>query len=333
MPILEQGYEKYRGKVHRHSLRFLSIALAALKRNRRWWVWVLLMLSLLFGSGKEYLFAFIVYVPTVLFKMNPRDIPPFMQALCEHPRFYSDMLSTQSFWALVMGVTVGAGEIAEDLRSGALTFYLGRPVTRLDYVLGKTASVSFVVLLVTLLPLGILFVAQALFEGEWKWVADHAMVIPASLGYCLVLCLFVSGLVLGVSALARRRLWATVSIAGGLIALSVTAAVLAPAVMWTSHSEERQLHRQLQEAKTKEERKAAMERFSDAYEDLGSSSDTAGWKMLSPMASLTAAARDFFGNDLPRNFSGGRHWALVLGIPFLFYLVLWRRVRAVEVVT
>mgnify|MGYP003498401155 CR=1 FL=1 len=59
MPILEQGYEPYRGTVKRSNLRFLSIAAAALRRNRRWYVWVLLLMSLLFGSGKEAIFLFI----------------------------------------------------------------------------------------------------------------------------------------------------------------------------------------------------------------------------------------------------------------------------------
>ena len=333
MPIMDQGYQPYRGAIRRSNLRFLQFTLAALRRNRRWWVWVLLILSLLFGSAKEYFLVFMVYVPEALLNVNPRDIPPFFRALAEHPRFYTDMMSTQSFWALVMGVTVGAGEIAEDLRTGALAFYLGRPVTRFDYVLGKVAAVSAVVMLVTLLPVLVLFTAQALFEGRWGWVTSHAKAIPSAVAYACVLSLFVSGLVLGMSAVARRRLWATVSIAGALIALSVTSWVLAPSSTWTSQSEQRAFHRQVQEARTPEQRRAVNERYDEAFDELGSNADTGGWKVLSPMASLSAAARDLFGNDLPTNFSHGRHWGLVLGVPLLFFGLLWRRVRAVEVVT
>lgn len=333
MPILDQGYQPYRGTLRRSRLRFLQFTFAALKRNRRWWVWLLLVLSVLFGSGKECVFVFIVYVPEALFGVAASEIPTPLRALAEHPRFYTDMMSTQAFWALVLGVTVGAGEIAEDLRTGALTFYLGRPVTRLDYVLGKVAAVSFVVILVTLVPMLLLFSVQALFEGNWKWLSDHAKAIPSALAFTAVLCTFVSGLVLGMSAVARRRLWATVSIAGALIALTVTSWVLAPATAWESHEEQRQFHRQIDEAKTPEQRRALMEKYADAFDDLGSRSETGGWKLLSPLASLAASARDLFGNDLPTNFSHGRHWGLVLGIPLLFFGLLWRRVRAVEVVT
>ncbi len=333
MPILEQGYEPYTGTVRRGNMRFLAVAVAALLRNRRWWVWALLLLSLLFGSAKEYFLVFVVYVPSVLFKADPGSIPNVFHALVEHPRFYTDMMATQSFWALVMGVTVGAGEIAEDLRSGALTFYLGRPVTRLDYVAGKTAAVSFVVFLVSFAPLLLLFLVQALFEGDWSWLSDHWRVLPAAAVFTVLLCFFVSGVVLGMSAVARRRLWATVAIAGSLLALTMTTWVLAPPNSWTARSEARQLEREMDAAKTKEERRAAWQKFSDTLDDLGSGSDTAGWKALSPLASLTAADRDLFGNPVPANFSGGRHWFLVLGVPLFLFFLLWRRVRAVEVVT
>lgn len=333
MPILEQGYEPYTGTVRRGNPRLLAIAKAAILRNRRWWVWILLLLSLLFGSAKEYFLVLVVYVPTAFFGVDPKNINTFFHALTEHERFYSDMMATQAFWALLMGVTVGAGEIAEDLRSGALAFYLGRPVTRLDYVAGKTAAVSFMVFLVSFVPLAFLFCLHALFEADWGWLGAHWRVLPAALAFTIVLSLFVSGVVLGMSAVARRRLWATVAIAGSLLALTVTTWVLAPPNTWTAHSEARQLEREMREAQTKEERHAAMSRFADTMDDLGSGSDTAGWKFLSPIASLAAAGRDLFGNKVPGNFSGGRHWFFVLGVPLLLFGLLWRRVRAVEVVT
>ena len=333
MPILEQGYEPFRGTLKRGRGRFLSIAVAALRRNRRWYVWVLLLLSLLFGSVKEYFLLFMVYVPAALFRVDPNDIPPFFRAFAEHPRFYSDMMSTQAFWALVMGITVGAGEIAEDLRTGGLVFYLGRPVTRLDYILGKVVAVSVAILLVTLLPLTVLFLAQALFEGNWRWIADHWRVIPAATAFAVLLCVFVSGLVLGVSAVARRRLWATVSIAGCLVALWTVAGVRAPPYEWTAEGEQRKVHESIEQAKTKEEYREAMRRFADAHDDLGSGADGAAWRALSPTSSLAACARNLFGSPVPSNFRGGVQWWFALGVPAIFFGLLWRKVRAVEVVT
>jgi hypothetical protein len=200
-------------------------------------------------------------------------------------------------------------------------------------VAGKTTALAAVVAVVTFLPLFLLFLGQALFEGSWSWLGDHLRALPSALAFTAVLSFFVSGVVLGMSAIARRRLWATMAIAGALIALTLTSWVLAPPKAWTAHSEERALRGQMEAAKTREERKAAYAKLDAALDDLGSSADTAGWKALSPIASLTAAARDLFGNELPSNFSGGRHWFMVLGVPALLFLLLWRRVRAVEVVT
>jgi len=332
MPILEQGYEPYRGPVRTGGSRALSIAVNALRRNRRWWVIALLLLSWLFGSVKEYFMVFVCYAPSAFFRQAPGGDAAWLTALANHPNFYSDMMATQTFWAIVMGALVGAGEIAEDLRTGALVFYLGRPVTRLDYVLGKALAVSVPVVLVTVLPVAVLFAAQALFEGTWTWFGDHARVLPAAAAYGLLLSFFVSGFVLGVSAVARRRRWATVSIVAVLLSLGLVAAVLAPSREWTSHREQREARDRILDAKTPEERKAAYQRLSDAVDPLGSPSARAEWRALSPSASLAAAGRDLFGRPVPSNFPGIRHWILVLGAAAGLFGVLWRRVRAVEIV-
>ena len=109
MPIIEQGYEPYRGPVNRGGWRFASIAWTALKRNRRWYTWGLLLVSLLFGSGKEFVLLLVCYLPRVIFGTTGGQGQAFLQTLENHPRFYSDMMETQTFWAFVMGVVVGAG--------------------------------------------------------------------------------------------------------------------------------------------------------------------------------------------------------------------------------
>ncbi|MCK6481354.1 MAG: ABC transporter permease subunit [Planctomycetaceae bacterium] len=331
MPILEQGYEPYRGPVGGGRGNFLAIAGAALRRNRRWYAWVLLLLSLLFGSAKEYFLVLACYVPRAL---GFTDDNPFFTAFANHPNLYPDMMATQTFWALVMAITVGAGEIAEDLRTGALVFYLGRPLTRLDYVLGKVVSVSVAVLLVTLLPTLLLFTVQAVFEGRWEWLAEHAAIPFAALGYSLLVSLFASGFVLGVGAVARRRRWATVASAAVLLGLWFTALVVAPPTGWTgSGMEERRIKQALAEARTEEETKAALKRLSDSLDPIGSASERAEWRALAPDSTLAACGRDLFGTPVPSNFPWKRHWVLALGVPLALLGVLWRRVRAVEIVS
>ncbi len=332
MPIIEQGYEPYRGPVRRGGGRFLPIAAAALRRNRRWYAWVLLLLGLVFGSAKEYFFVTLCYVPQALFGKTIEGAA-FLSAMANHPNFYTDMMAAQTFWALVMAIVVGAGEIAEDLRTGALVFYMGRPLTRLDYVLGKCTAVAVAVFLVMLLPTLLLFVIQASFEGTGKWLWGHAGVPFAALGTALLVAFFASGFVLGISAVARRRRWATVATAAVLLGLWFTAAVVAPPRAWTEGHEERQVHEAFESAKTDAEMAAARERLAISLDPLGSSSRMAQWRALSPMATLAACGRDLFGSPVPRNFPWKRHWVLALGVPLALLGVLWKRVRAVEVVT
>jgi hypothetical protein len=111
------------------------------------------------------------------------------------------------------------------------------------------------------------------------------------------------------------------------------AAVLAPPAAWTAQSEQREIHRAIEEAKTREERREAMKRFAEASDELGSRTGTASWRALSPTSSLGAVARDLFGNEVPSNFRGGIQWIYVLAVPAIFFGLLWRRIRAVEVVT
>jgi len=334
MPILGQDYEPYRGPIRRRTFAALPIAGVAIRRNLRWWTWALLVLGLIAGSAAAYFVVFLVYGVAVLFPGSRGGANPMLLAIVDRPAFYLDMLMyNQVFWALALGTVVGAGEIAEDVRSGALVFYLGRPVTRADYVLGKVVAVSTAVLAVTLVPALVLFTIHALFVGTWDWVGAHWRIVPAATGLAALECVFVSTLVLGVSALVKRRRWATVAVAGVYFSLFIAAAIFAPSRDWQGGREQWKLNQQIEEAKTKEEADALYDRYNDSYDPLGSLSKHAGLRFLSPTASFHAAGRDLFGIRLPGNFSHGRHWMFLLGSSALLLWVLWLRVRAVEVVT
>ena len=126
--------------------------------------------------------------------------------------------------------------------------------------------------------------------------------------------------------------WATA--AERLLALPETrvAMVVAPPRKFQSDREKDQAARAYMAASTPEERKAAQMRFADALDPIGSMSRHAEWRALSPGGALTAAGRNLFGNPVPSNFPGFRHWIFAIGVPFILLGLLWRRVRAVEVV-
>ncbi len=79
--------------------------------------------------------------------------------------FYTNGFSY--FWLLVLCIFGGADLIAGDLRHHALTLYFSRPVSPLQYLMGKFAVIAFYPLLFTL-GTGLLLVGfKGLFTGHW----------------------------------------------------------------------------------------------------------------------------------------------------------------------
>jgi len=113
----------------------------------------------------------------------------------------------------------------------------------------------------------------------------------------------------------------------------VVSGAIAPPLDWTAESEERRARKQIREAASDEDRDAALQRLADASDRLGSGSERPEWRALSPTATLAAVGRDLFGQPIPSNFPGRRHWFLVFGASAALLFVVWRRVRAVEVVS
>ncbi len=333
MPILHQGYEPLAARPRESGARFLPIARAGIQRNLRRWVWALFAAALLFGSGFQYAVIFFTYAAAAVFGIGAQQDQTFMRIFSDSPRFYADLMTTQSLWALILGGVVGAGEIAEDLRTGALAFYLSRPVTRRDYVLGKVLVVAVPVLAVSVLPALVLFAWHATMVGDLDWVLDRWRVPLAIAGQGGLLCAFLSGIVLGVSSLARRRRWATVFIAGLYLGLVITGTILATPRQWSGDRDRREAERILRKRDSDAGREAARRVLDESTATLDSNRTMKGWMFLSPPRSIEACGRDFFGLPVPENFAGGRHWWFLLGLSALGFAVLARRVRAVEVVT
>ena len=333
MPVLSKGYEAYRGSIASGRSPLFAISSRAIRRNLRWWVWLLFAACLVIGSALWYVAVLLVYGGPAMIPSFGGKPPTPMVAMLEDPYFYPNLMDWQFLWAAILGTVVGAGEIAEDLRTGALAFYLGRPVTRRDYVLGKVLAVAATVLAVTLFPSLLLFAIHAMFEGSFRWLVDHARVPLAMIGTGVVQAVFVSCFVLGLSALAQRRRWATVTVAAVFLGLIITAQVVAVRVDQATWRELHQLEQRLENAESPDERKAIRTQMNEKYDALGSISTSAGLRCISPWACIAAAERDLFGNPLPSNFSGGRHWLVLAGISGALGTFLWRRVRAVEIVT
>ncbi len=147
--------------------------------------------------------------------------------------------SAIAFFATLMAAVVGGGLIADDLDSMALTLYLSRPLTPVDYLTAKATILATLVSLVTILPLVLTPIIAALL-GLFAWdVALEAVGLSILIG--ALLTAFFTALALFLSSLTRRRAYAAAAlfaIVFGLIgtetALSSSGAVSSSAILYLS---------------------------------------------------------------------------------------------------
>lgn len=131
------------------------------------------------------------------------------------------------FFATLMAAVVGAGLIADDLDSMALTLYLSRPLTAADYLTAKAAILASLTALITTLPLVLTPILGAAL-GLFPWdVAAEAVGLSILLG--ALLTAFFTALSLFLSSLTRRRSYAAAALFAIVFGLYGTAQVLASA--------------------------------------------------------------------------------------------------------
>lgn len=129
------------------------------------------------------------------------------------------------FLILLVATAAGAGSVADDLASRAITLYLSRPIHVTDYVVAKAAACGSWLVIATIGP-GLLGIAIVAVLGYTP--ASIALVaIGGYLATGLVATVFFTGLALSLSSLAGRALYAGVAIFGLVFALFIGVSVVA----------------------------------------------------------------------------------------------------------
>ena len=126
-------------------------------------------------------------------------------------RFYSGV----SVLTALLAVLTGAGLIADDLRTRALSLYLVRPLRNWEYVLGKALVLPHILAWTVLLPGLLFYVLVAMWHAPgntFGWLADNIEIIDSVILTYLISTFSYTGLMLLLSARTDRR--------GGVIAIS-----------------------------------------------------------------------------------------------------------------
>jgi ABC-2 type transport system permease protein len=238
MPILDQGYQHWHGRLAGHATRWLTIARQGVRaqlRNR--WVWFVVLaawLPALILSGFLVLWG--------LFEQKSSLLTPilfFFQGLPEElkagPRGFrtdfwtialSQFFDVELFFSMLLVLLVGPELISQDLRFNAIPLYLSRPVRRIDYFAGKLGVIGFYLAAVTIVPILLAFALGYGFSLDPLVVRDTWRLLVASLAYGAVVVVSAGTLMLAISSLSRNSryvgamwvgLWVVSNVASGVL--------------------------------------------------------------------------------------------------------------------
>jgi hypothetical protein len=208
-------YRRYAGELRPRALRFLPLVASGVHTATKRKVPLLLFYAA--PAIATVVYSFLVYG-----KYAAEDVSKSIGGIEGMARLFAqramvnlevkgqiaDLNHVMRLFALLAVTWYGAGLFAEDRRMGAHLLYFSRPLTRLDYVLGKFLVVAFFGALAVLVPgLVVCFVA-AWTSPEWSFLKEEGDVIWRTCAYAAIWITLTSSIVLCVSSLATRRTFA-----------------------------------------------------------------------------------------------------------------------------
>lgn len=213
-------YRRFSGRLRDHPLRWMPLARATIRTagKRR------LALLVLFAPPAiaTVIFSFVVYArfsleagitPAAIGGGNPAValVGRMAETLIQVRQQIVVFHVTMTIFTLLVFAWYGAGQIAEDGRLGANLLYFSRPLTRLDYLLGKFLAVAFYGSLAVVLPPLVICAVAAFASPEWSFLKKEWTLVPRSIAYSLAWVVAWSSAALAISSLSSRKSFALVA--------------------------------------------------------------------------------------------------------------------------
>jgi ABC-2 type transport system permease protein len=201
MPIHDQGYRRYQGRRAPHGRAWWVIGRTQLRAAIRYRPFIALLL-----------FA---WLPFVVRAVQIYASSNFQQValLAATARTFRDFLDQQSLFVFLVTIAM-AGSIADDRRANALQLYLSKPLTRVEYVVGRLVPVLICLLGVTLVPAVLLLALQIAFSGSTTFLQQNLFLLPAITLASILQALLSAFAMLALSSLSKSRRFVSVMYAG-----------------------------------------------------------------------------------------------------------------------
>ena len=216
MPIFDQGYQHWSGKLSGHAWRWLAIARHGVRgglKNRGVrlflmisWLPALLLATLLCLWGmverKSDLIVPVVESLQILDKevlADPHHYRVEIWTLC-----FNYFLQSEVYLSMFLILLVGPNLISQDLRFNALPLYFSRPLRRIDYFFGKLAVIGAFIGMVVVVPSLVAYLLGLLFSLDFSILRDTLPLLLYSLAYGVLIALSAGSLILAFSSLSRN---------------------------------------------------------------------------------------------------------------------------------
>jgi ABC-2 type transport system permease protein len=201
MAVYKKTYRPYEGKLTPGWSRFTVIpryAFAEFQGKR--------FLSIFFFASFIYplICALIIYVQHNASALNLLGVQGARGLISINVTFFMSLLGWQSMLALFLASFIGPGQISPDLANNALSLYLARPFSRVEYVLGKMSVLVILMSLMTWVPGLLCFGLQGYLEG-WQWMKDNARLASGTFFGAWVWILMLAFLALALSAWVKWK--------------------------------------------------------------------------------------------------------------------------------
>jgi len=211
--------------------------------------------------------------------------------------FFSIFIGIQTSLAFIFTVIIGPVLISRDLSNNGLPLYLCRPFTRFEYILGKASVLLILLSAITWIPGTLLFLFQAYLEGG-GWLANNFWMLYAILVVCIAWIVMLTLLAMAFSAWIK---WRTAASAA-LFAIFVIPTPIGFAIQGILKSSKGHLL------------------------NVGMALNVMTQELFQLRDDITPADDEYF-------FSYGEAWMVFFAYAALCFYMLWRKVRAYEVVS
>lgn len=208
MPIHTQNYRHWEGTLKTHSrTQWWIIAKAELKllAQRKFIRLIVAIPPLIYIFVHAILIYIVNQVPGVefQFQVDGEFFQNFLLRIAPMP---------STFLVALVAIFGGSRLIATDLKNNSLSLYLSKPISWIDYLIGKFAVIGILLGCLTLVPGLLLFLEQVLLVGT-SFLKENYWIPFSIIAYSVIITLSTSLLMLLFSSLTTNPRYATIGFA------------------------------------------------------------------------------------------------------------------------